>query len=106
MPMRFLKFLIPLALVAVVGTACSTSPTGRSQVVLKNEQELAVEAAKQFAQMKASMPLETDRKKIDYIHCVAQAVVLQLPPEYRDLEWEMACHLHCQTLLRSASYRE
>ena len=90
MPKRALKFLIPLALIAVAGTACSTSPTGRSQVVLKNEHDLAVEAAKQFAQMKASMPLETDRKKIDYIHCVAQAVVLELPPEYRDLEWEMA----------------
>ena len=52
--------------------------------------DLAVEAARQFAEMKASMPLETDRAKIDYIHCVAEAVVLQLPPEYRDLDWEMA----------------
>ncbi len=90
MPKRHLKFLIPLALIAMVGSACSTSPTGRSQVTLKNEQDLAVEAARQFAEMKASMPLETDRKKIDYIHCVAEAVVLQLPPEYRDLDWEMA----------------
>ena len=85
-----LKFLIPLALVALAGAACSSSPTGRSQVILKSEQDLAVEASRQFAEMKASMPLETDRAKIDYIHCVAQAVVLQLPPEYRDMEWEMA----------------
>ena len=85
-----LKFLIPLALVALVAAACSSSPTGRSQVILKSEQDLAVEASRQFAEMKANMPLETDRAKIDYIHCVAQAVVLQLPPEYRDMEWEMA----------------
>jgi len=85
-----LKLLISIVLAAFFVAACSTSPTGRSQVVLKNDQELAVEAARQFAEMKANMPLETDRTKIDYIHCVAQAVVLELPPEYRDLEWEMA----------------
>lgn len=85
-----LKFLIPLVFVAIAGVACSSSPTGRSQVILKSDQDLAVEASRQFAEMKANMPLETDRAKIDYIHCVAQAVVLQLPPEYRDLEWEMA----------------
>ena len=85
-----LKFLIPLVFVAIAGIACSSSPTGRSQVILKSDQDLAVEASRQFAEMKANMPLETDRAKIDYIHCVAQAVVLQLPPEYRDLEWEMA----------------
>jgi predicted Zn-dependent protease len=87
---RSLKFLISMVFVTCVSVACSTSPTGRSQVILKNDQELAVESAKQFAEMKANMPLETDRAKIDYIHCVAQAVVLQLPPEYRELEWEMA----------------
>ena len=85
-----LKSLISLVLVALAGVACSTSPTGRSQMVLKNDQELAVEAARQFAEMKANMPLETDRTKIDYIHCVAQAVVMELPPDYRDLDWEMA----------------
>jgi predicted Zn-dependent protease len=59
-------------------------------MILKSDQELAVESARQFAEMKSNMPLETDRAKIDYIHCVAQAVVLQLEPEYRDLNWEMA----------------
>ena len=76
-----LKSLIALVVVASAGVACSSSPTGRSQMVLKSDQELAVEAARQFAEMKANMPLETDRTKIDYIHCVAQAVVLELPPD-------------------------
>jgi len=90
MSMQRFKYLIPFIFVAVAGAACSSSPTGRSQVILKSDQELAVESARQFAEMKANMPLETDRAKIDYIHCVAEAVVLQLPPDYRDLEWEMA----------------
>jgi predicted Zn-dependent protease len=51
---------------------------------------MEVESAKQFAQMKASMPLITDRVTIDYIACVANAVVRVLEPPYSDLEWEMA----------------
>ncbi len=36
------------------------------------------------------MPLLTDRETIDYIACVANAVVKVLEPDYRDLPWEMA----------------
>jgi predicted Zn-dependent protease len=36
------------------------------------------------------MPLITDRETIDYIACVANAVVSVLDPPYSDLEWEMA----------------
>lgn len=51
---------------------------------------LEVESAQQFAEMKASMPLMTDRETIDYIACVANAVVNVLEPPYSDLQWEMA----------------
>jgi predicted Zn-dependent protease len=52
--------------------------------------QMEVESATQFAKMKASMPLITDRETIDYIACVANAVVNVLEPPYSDLEWEMA----------------
>ncbi|MDH3430733.1 MAG: M48 family metallopeptidase [Gammaproteobacteria bacterium] len=55
-----------------------------------SDAELAAEAAKQFAEMKASMPLTTDRDTIEYIACVANAVVSQLDPPHSDLAWEMA----------------
>lgn len=55
-----------------------------------SDDEIAAEAAKQFAQMKASMPLTTNRETIEYIACVANAVVKVLDPPYRDLPWEMA----------------
>ena len=55
-----------------------------------SDDELAAEAARQFAEMKASMPLTTDRETIAYIACVANAVVKVLDPPYRDLPWEMA----------------
>lgn len=55
-----------------------------------SEGDMAAEASRQFSEMKASIPLETDRETIDYIHCVAVAIVDVLPPEYRSLPWDMA----------------
>ncbi len=77
-------------IVAAVLAACTSSPTGRSQMILRSDEQLAVEAAQQFSEMRASIPLETDRYTIDYIHCVATAVVEALEPQYRDLDWDMA----------------
>ena len=55
-----------------------------------SEQDMEVQAAQQFSEMKASLPLETDRATIDYIACVANAVVAQLEPPYSEINWEMA----------------
>ena len=56
MAKRHLKYLIPMVFVACVSLACSSSPTGRSQMILKSDEELAVESARQFAEMKSNMP--------------------------------------------------
>ncbi len=77
------QLVIPLA---VAASALLWAP--QSQAI--SESELQAEAARQFAEMKASMPLTTDRDTIDYIACVANAVVRQLEPPYSDLPWEMA----------------
>lgn len=90
MAIRRLKLLFSITLVVFAAAACSTSPTGRSQMIWKSDEEMAVEAARQFAEMKASMPLLTDRATIDYIACVANAIVDVLEPPYSDMDWEMA----------------
>lgn len=84
------RFISLLLLTALVASACSTSPTGRKQVIWTSDEQLEAESAQAFAQMKASMPLETDRATIDYIACVANAIVDELEPPYSDLNWEMA----------------
>ncbi|HEX5788898.1 MAG TPA: M48 family metallopeptidase [Woeseiaceae bacterium] len=86
--------LAVLASTAAAIAACTTSPTGRNQMILRSDEQLATEAAQQFAEMRASIPLETDRYTIDYIHCVATAVVEALDPQYRDLDWDMAVFDH------------
>jgi len=55
-----------------------------------SDADMAAEASRQFSEMRASIPLETDRETIDYVHCVAVAIVDVLPPEYRNLPWDMA----------------
>ena len=89
MQKRHFGIVLTLA-TALILSACATSPTGRSQVIYRSDDELAAEAARAMAEMRASMPLETDRATIDYIHCVATAIVEELEPEYRDLDWDMA----------------
>ena len=90
MKVQRLQCLLTILLVAFTALACTSSPTGRSQMILKSDEDLAAESARQFAEMRASMPLLTDQQTIDYIACVANAIVAVLPDEYRNLPWEMA----------------
>ncbi len=86
---RSTQILTVLALSGLLA-ACATSPTGRSQMILKSDDELAAQAAQQFAEMKAALPLSTDRATIDYIACVTNYIVNELEPPYSDIEWELA----------------
>ena len=77
-----------IAIAVLAGCASSNDPV--AEPTWMSDAEMEAESAKQFAQMKASMPMITDRETIDYIACVANAVVAALEPEYRDMSWEMA----------------
>lgn len=65
-------------------TSCASQPTSQQDAQMK------ADAARAFNQMRANMPLVTDRKTIDFVACVAEAVVAQLEPPYNDIEWELA----------------
>ena len=61
---------VPLVVVAALAmAACSSQPTQQTRA------EMEAESARAFNQMRASMPLVTDRETIDFVACVAQAVV-------------------------------
>ena len=84
MTMRRSRLLVPLAAAALSLAACSSQPTQQTRA------EMEAESARAFNQMRASMPLVTDRETIDFVACVAQAVVEVLEPPYNDIEWELA----------------
>ena len=55
-----------------------------------SDSELEAEAAREFAKIKASAPLTTNRETINYVACVANAVVTILEPPHSQYNWEMA----------------
>ncbi len=84
------KALILLGVSAAAVVACSTSPTGRHQLVLKSDAALAQEGSRQFAMIRSQAPLVKDRATIDYVACVANAIVEVLDDESAEMYWELA----------------
>ncbi len=70
-----------LSLCAVVLMACTTSPTGRSQLLLMPESQLAEMGTAAFADMKQEVPVSDDSTTNRYVRCVANAVTAALPSE-------------------------
>ena len=85
-----LKYLIAVVSLAVFASGCSTTPTGRKQLTLKSDATLAAESTRAMAQLRATSALITDRATIDYVACVADAIVGTLDDEDAALYWEMA----------------
>lgn len=79
-----ISLLAPAALAVLLLAACSSQPT------YQQDAEMRAEAERAFNQMRASMPLVTDRVTIDFVACVAQSVVEVLEPPYNDIDWELA----------------
>ncbi|MDX1403938.1 MAG: M48 family metallopeptidase [Woeseiaceae bacterium] len=82
------KFLMPVLFLAI--SACSTTPTGRAQLTLKSEAILAQEGARQMQIIREQAPLVQDRATIDYVACVADAIVGVLDDKDAAMYWELA----------------
>ncbi|MCD9085188.1 M48 family metallopeptidase [Stenotrophomonas sp. SY1] len=71
--------------------ATTTSPTGRRQVVGGvSPQQLDQLGAQAFTETKAKQTLNRDGRQNGYVQCVVNALVAQLPPQYRGVRWETA----------------
>jgi predicted Zn-dependent protease len=82
-----INFLI-LGLLAVLSSpSCSTSPTGRKQLLLMPAAEMDQMGAQAFAQMKGEVPSESDPKLNSYVKCIADALTNEL--EGGKGEWEV-----------------
>lgn len=84
------RALVLAACVAVLLAACASSPTGRQQLVLKSDAALAAEGQRQFNMIREQMPLVKDRGTIDYVACVANAIVDELEGADAEMFWELA----------------
>lgn len=84
------KILILTMFLAFMVSACTSSPTGRSQMILKSDAELASQGSREFAKLRAEAPMVTDRATIDFVACVANAIVESLEGPEKDMNWELA----------------
>ncbi len=87
---KVFKRLIAVVLVAVFAAGCSTTPTGRKQLTIKSDARMASESARMMAQIRAGSALVQDRATIDYVACVADAIVGILEDEAAAMYWELA----------------
>lgn len=68
--------------------ACTTSPTGRSQLMLMSDQELDQMGAKAFAQYQSDRPT-VGGASLQYVQCITDAIVKVLPAEARQEQWQV-----------------
>jgi len=91
--MRLKQLGLAVAIVAVLGLgacATTTSPTGRTQYMAYSDSELNQMGAQAFAEMKSKQKVQTGGQQNAYVQCVVNALVAQLPPEWRQIQWETA----------------
>jgi predicted Zn-dependent protease len=84
--MRLLIALFSAAALCSVVAACTTSPTGRTQLRLVSDAQLNQMGAAAFTQMKQELPPARSADTRAYVQCVTQALLPQVQSRY---QWEL-----------------
>ncbi|MBL4850676.1 MAG: M48 family metallopeptidase [Gammaproteobacteria bacterium] len=77
---------IAFVLLSLFLSACSTSPTGRKQILLFPESQMAQMGAAAYQETKKGTPISKNSKSNAYISCIADAIVAKVEP---DKAWEV-----------------
>ncbi len=85
---RFFIRLISILLIVML-SACATSPTGRSQVLLYPDNELASMGQQAFASMKSDIKVSNARVDNNLVQCVAQELLAHVDNSVFSGEWEV-----------------
>ena len=80
--------LFMLFIVALVAS-CATSPMGRKQLIFIGDSQMNQMGIASFQKLKTSRKLSKDKKAINYVRCVAQSIVSELPQKWRNQAWEV-----------------
>lgn len=82
------RAILLIGLLALL-SACATSPTGRTQLLMIPDSEVNQMGLATFQQMKATDKLSTDKRKTATTQCIVQSLVAQLPASWQKLDWEV-----------------
>lgn len=81
--------LLCSALCAALLSACATAPSGRSQILLYSDAQMDQLGSASFDRLKSEGTVARDAARETYVQCVVNALVAQLPGEWRDTAWEV-----------------
>ena len=84
---RISKPALILVAAFILGT-CSTSPTGRSQVLILGDDEMNEMGAEAFAEIKKQTPIERDPRINAYVNCIAEAILAVTEDDTGVTSWE------------------
>lgn len=85
---RFKISVISLAVLILVA-ACATSPTGRKQILLFSEGQLANAGVQSFDAMKSKQKVSKKRTTNNYVQCITNAITANVPDGIFAGEWEV-----------------
>ena len=84
-----MRALILISIVIFFLSACATSPTGRSQVLLYSDNQLSEMGSQAFTSMKESLNVSSKRVDNNYVQCIAAAITKQVPDSVFAGTWEV-----------------
>ena len=70
-------------------TSCATSPTGRNQVLLFSDDQLAQMGEQAFTSMKEELKVSQKRVQNSYVECVADSLTPLVPDTVYGGQWEV-----------------
>jgi len=83
------KLLLCAVAAQLLLSACSTSSTGRNQIMLYSNDELSKMGATSFEQMKEKIKISKDPATNKFVQCVADAITVNVPQSAHKGEWEV-----------------
>ncbi|GAD80060.1 M48 family metallopeptidase [Vibrio ezurae] len=86
--MRLKSILLCLVTIIIL-SACSSSPTGRNQVVLFSEGQMSSLGEQSFTEMKHELPISKEAKINAYVQCVTNAILHYVPIQASFSQWEV-----------------
>lgn len=89
MKLNRIKTILATALLSALVAGCTTSPTGRSQFILVSGSEMATLGTQSFSELKKNEKISTDKKTIQYVQCVTDAILQVTPPQPDFDKWEV-----------------
>ncbi|MCG9579560.1 M48 family metallopeptidase [Vibrio tubiashii] len=81
------KFVTLTAAMAM--TACTSSPTGRNQLLLFSDSDMSSLGAQSFEQMKKELKVSSDAKTNAYVQCVTDSITQHVPKQPGFDSWEV-----------------